>query len=214
MRGGAPWRAGSSTARSCSTGPRSGGWRGTCGCCWGRWPDAAAVVCGGAVLTYAGLLGRAGRLAGFLRQAGAGPESVVGLCLERGPEMVAGVLAAWLAGAAYLPLDPAYPAARLGFMLADSGAAVLVGRQAVAGVLTDPGRRGVRAVWLDDAATAAAISGFPVEPPAAGARSGGLAAVIYTSGTTGRPRGTLVTHGGLAAVYAGWAAAHFGAGDG
>ena len=113
-------------------------------------PDAAAVVCGGAVLTYGRLLERAGRLAWYLRQAGAGPESVVGLCLERGAEMVTAVLAVWLAGAAYLPLDPAYPAARLGFMLADSGAAVLVGHQTVAGPAA-AADQGVLAVWLDDA---------------------------------------------------------------
>ena len=83
-----------------------------------RWRWCAGDGC----LTYRALAERAGRLAGFLREAGAGPESVVGLCLGRGPEMVTGVLAVWLAGAAYLPLDPAYPAARLGFMLADSRA--------------------------------------------------------------------------------------------
>ena len=179
-------------------------------------PDAAAVVCGGAVWTYGALMGRAGRLAWFLRELGAGPESVVGLCLERGAEMVAGVLAVWLAGAAYLPLDPAYPAGRLGFMLADSGASVLVGRRAVAGALAGSAvaGRGVRVVWLDDAATVAGIGRCPAVPPDADARGAGLAAVIYTSGTTGRPKGTLVTRGGLAAVFAGWAAAHFGAGGG
>ena len=72
-------------------------------------------------------LERAARLGGYLRAAGAGPETVVGLCLDRGPELVTAIVAMWLAGAAYLPLDPGYPAERLGFMLADARAAVLAG---------------------------------------------------------------------------------------
>ena len=84
-------------------------------------------------LTYGALLERAGRLAGFLREAGVGAESVVGLCLEPGPELVTAMLATWLAGAAYLPLDPAFPAGRLAFMLADSRASVVVGTAAATG---------------------------------------------------------------------------------
>ncbi len=87
-----------------------------------RAPDAVAVVCGGAWLIVWGLAERASRLARYLRRAGVGPESVVGLCLERRPEMIAAILAVWQAGAAYLPLDPGYPADRLAFMVADSGA--------------------------------------------------------------------------------------------
>ena len=107
-----------------------------------RTPDAVAVSCDGAVLSYRELLGRAGRLGGFLRDAGAGPETVVGLCLERGPEMVTAVLGAWLAGAAYLPLDPGYPAGRIGFMLGDSGAGVVVTRGGPGGGAGRPGGGG------------------------------------------------------------------------
>src|SRR5205814_617560 len=78
----------------------------------------------------AGAGGRPGRLRGYLRAAGAGPETVVGLCLDRGVDLVTAVVGTWLAGAAYLPLDPAYPADRLAFMLADSRAAVVAGTSA------------------------------------------------------------------------------------
>ena len=86
-------------------------------------------------MSYGELLARASRLARLLvaRGLGAGGEAVVGLCLDRGPEFVVAVLGAWLAGAAYLPLDPGYPAERLGFMLADSGAGWLVTRRGLAG---------------------------------------------------------------------------------
>lgn len=95
-------------------------------------PDAVAVVYGAECVTYAGLWERAGRVAGVLAAAGAGPESVVGVCLPAGPAMVATILAVWQAGAAYLPLDPSQPAERLAFMLADSGAAVVVSHRAIA----------------------------------------------------------------------------------
>ena len=102
--------------------------------------DAVAVCCGDEWVTYGALVERAVRVGGLLRAAGAGPESVVGLCLDRGPEMVTAMLGTWLAGAAYLPLDPAYPEQRLAFMLADSQAAVVVTRGGLpAGLPAGPG---------------------------------------------------------------------------
>ena len=145
-------------------------------------PDAVAVVCGGRTLTYAGLLSRAGRLAGRLRRLGVAPDSVVAVCLERGADLVVASLAVWQAGAAYLPLDPEYPAERLRYLVTDSRARALVGRRAVAGGLDAPA-----VVWLDDEDEDAAGA-----PPPAPVRPGQLAYVIYTSGSTGRPKGVQV----------------------
>ncbi|WP_345673057.1 amino acid adenylation domain-containing protein, partial [Streptomyces phyllanthi] len=170
-------------------------------------PDAVAVVCGGRSLTYAGLVERAGRLAHCLRGAGVGPETVVGLCLPRGVEMVTAVLAVWLAGGAYLPLDPDHPAERLAFMVSDSRAAVLVG---MTELVEDLPLRRVRVVALDAPAVVAAVAVAPAGlPELSGAGPDGLAYVIYTSGSTGRPKGVQVTRGGLV-NYVSWAAGAYG----
>jgi len=89
-------------------------------------PESTAIVCGSEVLTYGELDRRSNQLAHYLLSRGVGPEAIVGLCVERSPEMVVGLLGIIKAGAAYLPLDPGYPRERLGFMLADSGASVVV----------------------------------------------------------------------------------------
>ncbi|MEU9191156.1 amino acid adenylation domain-containing protein, partial [Streptomyces sp. NPDC048484] len=159
-------------------------------------PDAVACVSGDTSLTYDGLMRQAGRLADRLREAGVGAESVVALCLERGLDMVVAVLAVWRAGGAYLPLDPGYPAARLTFMLADSGATVLVGHREVAADLT-AGAPVRTTVWLDDPAVREAPTYTP--PPAAVAPEQ-AAYVIYTSGSTGRPKGVVVPHGGVVSL--------------
>jgi amino acid adenylation domain-containing protein len=161
-------------------------------------PDTVAVVCGTGCVSYAGLLVRAGRLARVLRGLGAGPESVVGICLERGAEMVTAMLGVWLAGAAYLPLDPQYPAERLGFMLADSGASLVISRRdcAAAGVLAG---EGVLVAWLDEPGTMAAVAAA-VPVPAGRVLGGQLAYVIYTSGSTGTPKGVQATHRGLSSL--------------
>ncbi|WP_345673003.1 condensation domain-containing protein, partial [Streptomyces phyllanthi] len=150
-------------------------------------PDAVAVVCGGASLTYAGLWERAGRLAGLLCAQGVGAESVVGLCLERGLDMAVAVLGVWRAGAAYVPLDPGYPPERLALMLADSGARVLVGHRAVAaGLAADSGVESV--VLLDDPADAARLA-TATQLPQTAVCGGQLAYVMFTSGSTGVPKG-------------------------
>ncbi|HEX6862441.1 MAG TPA: amino acid adenylation domain-containing protein, partial [Thermoanaerobaculia bacterium] len=137
-----------------------------------RTPDAPAIVAGDTVLTYRELARRAGLLAGRLRGMGVGPESVVGLRVERSPEMVVGMLGVLEAGGVYLPLDPVYPRERLSFMEEDSGARVVLTQESLAGL--DGGE----------------VDG-PEPVPANGAY------IIYTSGSTGRPKGVLVPHSSL-----------------
>jgi amino acid adenylation domain-containing protein len=163
--------------------------------------DAAVLFAGTTALTRGGLLARAGRLARHLRELGVAADSVVGLCLPRGADMVVAALAIWQAGAAYLPLDPDYPAERLEFMLADSAATVLVGHRDIAAGLA----AGRRAVWLDDPEVRAAVAAQPGTPPEVPVAADALAYVIYTSGSTGRPKGVQVTHGNLANFLAGMA---------
>ncbi|MHA4999279.1 condensation domain-containing protein, partial [Streptomyces sp. SD18] len=155
-------------------------------------PDAVAVVADGVVLTYGGLMARASRLAHQLRGLGVGAESVVGLCLPRGVDMVVAMVAVWQAGGAYLPLDPEYPVDRLEFMLADSGARVLIGHRSVAEVVEGLPVESV--VWLDDPAVS---EGLPTAAPEVSVQPDQLAYVIYTSGSTGRPKGVQVAHCGV-----------------
>ncbi|MEU6876456.1 amino acid adenylation domain-containing protein [Streptomyces sp. NPDC046751] len=167
-----------------------------------RTPDAVAVVAEGAQMSYAELDERANRIAQFLVGQGVGAESIVGLCLPRGIDTVAAILAVWKAGAAYLPMDPEYPAERIGFMLRDSGVVLTLTTEEILDEL--PAGRG-RLVALDDPLTATQLAAAPAMSPGVVAEREGLAYVIYTSGSTGRPKGVTVTHGGLA-NYVTWAA--------
>jgi amino acid adenylation domain-containing protein/non-ribosomal peptide synthase protein (TIGR01720 family) len=159
-----------------------------------RWPDRIALVAEPACLSYRQVAERAGRLAAHLRRRGVGPEVVVGICAEEGSERIVGLLAVLLAGGAYLPLDPALPAERLGFMLADAGVRLLLTQERLRAALP---RHDAETLCLDRPLPA------PPAGPAAGPRGRGragaagsdhLAYVIYTSGSTGRPNGVLVPH--------------------
>jgi len=153
-------------------------------------PDLVALEFEGQTVTYGELAARSGRLATHLRGLGVGPETLVGVAVDRSPELVVGILGILRAGGAWLPLDPSYPAARLGYMLDDSHVALVVadgvGAAALAGAgvqRVDPG---------------SASDGRADAPPAVSLSPDNLAYVIYTSGSTGRPKGVEVTHGGLA----------------
>ncbi|HEX6367826.1 MAG TPA: amino acid adenylation domain-containing protein [Longimicrobium sp.] len=157
-----------------------------------RTPGAVAVEHGGERLTYAQLDARAGRLAGHLRALGVEAEARVAICVERGVEMVVGMLGVMKAGGAYVPLDPAYPAERLAFMLRDCGASVLLTQ---AGLEASLPAHGARVVRLDADAGWGAGDADPA--PEDGATGESLAYVIYTSGSTGTPKGVMVPHGGV-----------------
>ena len=120
----------------------------------------------------------------------------MGLCLERSPAMVIGLLAILKAGGAYLPLDPAYPRERLSFMLKDAGAPVLVTHSALAARLPSPQ---VRSVLVD--ADAATIAAQPTSAPALALDPHHPAYVIYTSGSTGTPKGVVVTHQNVVRLF-------------
>ncbi len=159
-----------------------------------RTPGAVAVVCRGEPLSYGDLDLRAGRLAGRLRALGVGPEEPVALSMDRSLEMVVALLGIWKAGGAYLPLDPAYPPERLGFMLESSGARVLLAQQG--GAPFEPPRG-----WQGEVLALPPGGDLPGEPaavPAAETGPDNLAYILYTSGSTGRPKGVPVTHRALA----------------
>ena len=176
-----------------------------------RAPDAVAVTFGGESVSYAELDARANRLAHRLVSAGARPDSLVGLFVDRSIDTVVGILAILKAGAGYLPLDPAYPEDRLAYMLEDSGASLVVATQdlADASPKTTPPM-----LILDTREERAAVAARPSTAPEIDVSPDSLAYVIYTSGSTGKPKGVQVTHANVVRLFR--ATDHwfgFGAGD-
>ncbi|MFF2650667.1 amino acid adenylation domain-containing protein [Streptomyces sp. NPDC058045] len=159
-----------------------------------RTPDAVAVESAALTLSYAELDARAAALAARLAGAGVGPEQTVALVLGRSAESVIGSLAVMKAGAAYLPVDPDYPAERVSFMFEDARPAAVLTTAAHRGAVPDSGA----AVLLVDGAEDSGTAGVPAVPVPVSAP----AYLIYTSGSTGVPKGVVVTHSGLAAFAA------------
>src|SRR6266699_1048042 len=167
-----------------------------------RWPEAVAVVSGAEEVSYGELDERAEALAGRLRMLGVGAEVVVGVLLERSVELVVALLGVLKAGGAYLPLDLAYPAERLGFMLADAGAPLLLTQTELRE--RGPAQAGVRVICLDsDEEEGASELGAEgrvkaIAAPAGEVRGANLAYVMYTSGSTGQPKGVCVPQRAIA----------------
>ncbi|HEX6913487.1 MAG TPA: amino acid adenylation domain-containing protein, partial [Longimicrobium sp.] len=153
-----------------------------------RTPDAVALVCGAAALTYGELDARANRLANHLRRRDVRPESRVGICLERGPDLVVALLAVLEAGGAYVPLDPVYPRERLGYMIADADVRFVLTSTELADRLPD----GAEVVRLD--AVRDVLAAEPAGAPESGVGAENLSHVIFTSGSTGRPKGVMIRH--------------------
>ncbi|MFD7586331.1 non-ribosomal peptide synthetase [Kitasatospora sp. NPDC059811] len=169
-----------------------------------RAPRAPALVSGAGTLSYAELDSRTNRLAHLLIDRGVGPGSIVALGMARGADLVLAAIATTKAGAAYLPVDPAYPAERVAYVLADASPRLLLTNGA-GSVRAADGPPTV--LDLADPAVAEALAGCPDTDPAAAGKVGpghplDAAYVIYTSGSTGRPKGVAVPHHGLAALTA------------
>ncbi|MFD5391675.1 amino acid adenylation domain-containing protein [Streptomyces sp. NPDC127074] len=163
-----------------------------------RAPRRTAVTCGDERLSYGELDRRANQLARLLAERGAGKGSLVGLVLERTPDTAVAVLAVARAGAAYLPVDPRYPAERCAFILDDARPALMAATTDTVRLLEEAGGDRPTLVLDDPTVRAAWAAHSDASPAPAGPASPDEAAyVIYTSGTTGRPKGVVVTHRGI-----------------
>jgi amino acid adenylation domain-containing protein len=168
-----------------------------------RGPDAPALVWKEEVWTYSRLLQRSAVLAGLLSDAGVRRGDVVGVFAERSPQLVAGLLAIWQVGAAYVPLDPSYPLDRIGYMLEDSGATAVLTSE---GAVVPATSKRLVVIGLE----ADGVAGAAFESSAgASASPSDLAYIIYTSGSTGRPKGVCIEHRSVVAFLA-WAAHAYG----
>ncbi|MGW5281074.1 non-ribosomal peptide synthase/polyketide synthase [Streptomyces collinus] len=165
-----------------------------------RTPTAVAVTCGGEHLDYATLDARAGRLAHRLAELGAAPERFVALALPRSADQVVAILAVLKTGAAYLPIDPASPAERVGHLLADAAPVALV---TTSGTAARTDGTGLDVLLLDDPDTGADLARRPATGPSPARRPlpESPAYAIYTSGSTGRPKGVVIPHANVVRLF-------------
>lgn len=158
-------------------------------------PDAVALAFQDQQLTYRVLNQRANQLAHYLQTLSVVPSVLVGLCVNRSPEMILGILGILKAGGAYVPLDPDYPGDRLSFMLADAQVKILVTQRACLNRLSNLSNQPLQIICLDR--DWKAISQQSQLNPSSHVTADNLAYAIYTSGSTGKPKGVLVQHRGL-----------------
>jgi natural product biosynthesis luciferase-like monooxygenase protein len=160
-----------------------------------RTPDAPALVCDGASLSYAQLNARANKVAHTLIAMGVVPGTLVGLCTRRSLDLLVGALGIHKAGGAYVPMDPAYPTDRIALFIEDSACPVVVTQS---GIALPP--HGAQVLELD---TDGRIPAAPGTNPETGVQPSDLAYMIYTSGSTGRPKGVMVEHRNVANFFTG-----------
>ncbi|MGO3988293.1 amino acid adenylation domain-containing protein, partial [Pseudomonas sp. SAS7] len=161
-------------------------------------PDAPALLFAEHELSYAQLNERANQLAHRLRQQGVGPDVLVGIAMERTPDMVVGLLAILKAGGAYVPLDPEYPQDRIEYMLEDSQSILLLSQSHLLARM--PEEFHARTLLLDQLS----LASYPTTDPVCITQPDNLAYSIYTSGSTGKPKGVLIEHRNVTALI-GWA---------
>jgi amino acid adenylation domain-containing protein len=161
-----------------------------------RKPNNIAISFGEQRLTYRELNERANQLAHYLRASGVGPDTLVGLYLERSVEMIVGLLGILKAGGAYVPLDQACPKERLAFMLEDTAVAVLLTQERLQATLPD---HVPQVICLDT--VRALLAQESVANPASATTAENLAYIIYTSGSTGKPKGVMVTHANIVRLF-------------
>ena len=159
-------------------------------------PDQLAVVFEQKTLTYAALNQASNRLAHYLKAQGVGPDTLVGLCVERSVEMVIGILAILKAGGAYVPLDPTLPTARLEYMIKDTGVTQLLTQSHLADLFAAVNDSVI--ICLDSEAHQQSMTSYsPTDLNNTDQQAHHLAYVIYTSGSTGQPKGVMVEHQAL-----------------
>ena len=159
-------------------------------------PEAVAVVFEDATLTYGALNRRANQLGHYLRELGVRPDSRVAICVERGFEMIVGLLGILKAGGAYVPLDPAYPEERLRYMLEDSAPVALLTQGHLQGLFPQQ-QPSLPVVDLNETAAWSHQPESNLSSSSMGLTPEHLAYVIYTSGSTGTPKGVMIEHRGV-----------------
>jgi len=170
-------------------------------------PDAPGVVFDGGRLTYRELSVRSNQLAHYLKRLGVQPETRVGLCINRSPDLIVAILGILKAGGAFVPLDPAYPKQRLSFMMDDAGLEIILTQERLIASLenTENGTQGPNPARTNERTIVALdrdwnkVAEQSQATPANRVSPDNLAYVIYTSGSTGHPKGVMISHRALAA---------------